>query len=57
MKFSFRLAKDFLNVRSLFGFPQVLEKYRGVPISYLMAYGFGTSWNDHVLIPDHALVI
>lgn len=52
VEFSSKLAEDFLNVRSLLGFPIVLEKYGRMPISYLMKYCFRVSRNNHILVPE-----
>lgn len=49
VEFSFKLAKDFLSVRSLFEFLPVLEKYGGLPISYLMEDSFGELRNNYAL--------
>lgn len=50
VEFSPKLVGDGLGVKSLLRFLPILEKYRGLPFSYLIKYSFELLSVDHVLI-------
>lgn len=52
IEFSSYLAKDFFSAWSLLGFPPILEKYGGVPISYFIKHSFRASKDNYILIPE-----